>query len=398
MHDRRPAVIARPRTAAGGRDRDRVRRATRISRSRSGPAVTLPPGSRPRRRPGHRPVGDARRRGGRGGPDRPRERRCAPRGPRHRGAGTRPRPPGRRRRAHRGRRADAGRRRRAAAAALRAHDRQPHRGRARDRRRAPGARDRGSTSPSSSGAFAARAGTSESRPPSSSGSSRSGRTSTAASSTFLGDRRPGRLGRRSREYARHAPDAMSFMLVLERAGADAGYPDELVGRPDRLRRLQPQRRRPRTVDSRHARSARRAETAGDDIGSEPYLDVQTAHDLALGLGPPVDDPEPERRRRPIRGARRARRAGRRRARRSVVLDHALGGRSAVSTRTRPPTRDVRRDSTCSADSAWTTRAVDDVNTRLGPAGDGDRRARTSLGVLRNGNERRWTRRRPPDLR
>src|SRR5258708_6597236 len=39
------------------------------------------------------------------------------------------------------------------------------------------------------------------------------------------------LWSRFREYALHAPDTMSCIFGLDQAGPDAGYPDEMVGRP-----------------------------------------------------------------------------------------------------------------------------------------------------------------------
>ena len=160
IHDRRPAVIVRP------TDADEVATAIRL-RARRDLEIAVrsgghsPPGHRGRRRrPRDRPVRDARRRGGPGGADRPSERRRAPRRARRRRAGARPGLPGRRRRPHGRRRADAGWRRRPAAAAVRPHDRQPCRGRARHGRRPAACARARPRSRSCSGAFAARAGTS----------------------------------------------------------------------------------------------------------------------------------------------------------------------------------------------------------------------------------------------
>ena len=134
-----------------------------------------------RRRPRHQPVEHARRRGRSADADRPRERRRVPRRARHRRAGARPRLPDRRRRPYGRRRADARRGSRPPAAPLRADDRQPGRRRARRRPTADSSARPRPTSPSSSGACAAPAGTSGSRRRSSSGSSRSDRTCTEAS-------------------------------------------------------------------------------------------------------------------------------------------------------------------------------------------------------------------------
>ena len=86
-----------------------------------------------------------------------------------------------------------------------------------------------------------------------------------------------------REYAHHAPDAVSCILGLDRAGPDAGYPDDMVGRPIVF------------LAWNHSGAAEDVErdTTGlrtgptpltTTIGSAPYLDVQTAHDLAFAWG------------------------------------------------------------------------------------------------------------------
>lgn len=91
------------------------------------------------------------------------------------------------------------------------------------------------------------------------------------------------LWSRFREYALHAPDAVSCIFRLDRAEPDAGYPDDIIGRPIVF------------VAWNHAGAAEDVErdTAGlrtgpepltTAIGSVPYLDVQTAHDLAFAWG------------------------------------------------------------------------------------------------------------------
>ena len=91
------------------------------------------------------------------------------------------------------------------------------------------------------------------------------------------------LWERFREYAVRAPDAVSCIFGLDRAGADAGYADDMVGRPIVF------------VAWNHSGAAADVErdTAGlrsgpapltATIGSAPYLEVQTAHDLAFGWG------------------------------------------------------------------------------------------------------------------
>src|SRR5687768_10965527 len=82
-----------------------------------------------------------------------------------------------------------------------------------------------------------------------------------------------------RDYALHAPDAVSCIFGLDRAGPDAGYAENMVGRPIVF------------FAWNHSGAAEDVErdTAGlrkgpepltTTIGSAPYLDVQTAHDLA----------------------------------------------------------------------------------------------------------------------
>ena len=76
---------------------------------------------------------------------------------------------------------------------------------------------------------------------------------------------------------------MSVIFGIDRAGPDAGYPDDLVGKPITF------------LAWNHSGSADDVErdTAGlhvgptpvtTTIGSLPYLDVQTAHDLAFAWG------------------------------------------------------------------------------------------------------------------
>ncbi len=86
-----------------------------------------------------------------------------------------------------------------------------------------------------------------------------------------------------RDYAAGAPDTVSVIFGIDRAGPDAGYPDEMVGKPITF------------LAWNHSGSADAVErdTAGlrvgpepttTTIGSAPYLDVQTAHDLAFAWG------------------------------------------------------------------------------------------------------------------
>jgi FAD/FMN-containing dehydrogenase len=84
-------------------------------------------------------------------------------------------------------------------------------------------------------------------------------------------------------YARTAPDAVSVIFGIDRARPDAGHPPELAGRPIV------------TIAWNHSGAADDVE--GDTmarlggpkpiattIGSQPYPEVQTAHDLVLGWG------------------------------------------------------------------------------------------------------------------
>ena len=86
-----------------------------------------------------------------------------------------------------------------------------------------------------------------------------------------------------RDYAPKAPDTVSVIFGIDRAGPDAGYPDDLVGKPITF------------LAWNHSGSADDVErdTAGLRVGpkpvtttiaSVPYLDVQTAHDLAFAWG------------------------------------------------------------------------------------------------------------------
>ncbi len=85
------------------------------------------------------------------------------------------------------------------------------------------------------------------------------------------------------DYARNAPEAVSVIFGLDRAGSDNGYPEDLRGRPivyiaynhsgaaDAVER-----------DTAGLRSG--PKPAASTVGSRPYLDVQTAHDLVFAWG------------------------------------------------------------------------------------------------------------------
>jgi FAD/FMN-containing dehydrogenase len=86
-----------------------------------------------------------------------------------------------------------------------------------------------------------------------------------------------------RDYARTAPDSVSAIFEIDRASVEAGYPEDLVGQPIVF------------VSYNHCGDGDAVErdTAGLRAGprpvvatatSEPYLDVQGAHDLQFGWG------------------------------------------------------------------------------------------------------------------
>jgi FAD/FMN-containing dehydrogenase len=86
-----------------------------------------------------------------------------------------------------------------------------------------------------------------------------------------------------RDYAAVAPDTVSIIFGIDRAGPDAGYPDDMIGKPITYLAWN---------DSGSADAVER-DTAGlragpkpttTTTGSAPYLDVQTAHDLAFAWG------------------------------------------------------------------------------------------------------------------
>ncbi|MEA2517944.1 MAG: hypothetical protein QOF49_24 [Chloroflexota bacterium] len=91
------------------------------------------------------------------------------------------------------------------------------------------------------------------------------------------------LWSRFRDYAISAPDTVSCIFGLDRAAVGSGHAEEMVGRPIVI------------FGFNHSGAAEDVErdTAGlrggpdpltTTIGDSPYLDVQTAHDLAFGWG------------------------------------------------------------------------------------------------------------------
>ena len=143
MIDRRPALIVRPTGNDDVVTALRFAREQELDRRRSVRRPQHPRLLDLRRRHRDRPLADARRRGRSRSAHRPRARRLAARRARRRSAGARARLPGRRRLPHRGGRPHARRRDGPAAAQARTDDRQPARGRARDRGRPGRAGKRG---------------------------------------------------------------------------------------------------------------------------------------------------------------------------------------------------------------------------------------------------------------
>jgi FAD/FMN-containing dehydrogenase len=91
------------------------------------------------------------------------------------------------------------------------------------------------------------------------------------------------LWSRFRDYALRAPDTVSCIFGLDRAGADAGYADDMIGRPVAFF----------AWNHSGAEEDVEGDTAGlradprpltTTIDSQRYLDVQSAHDLAFSWG------------------------------------------------------------------------------------------------------------------
>jgi FAD/FMN-containing dehydrogenase len=86
-----------------------------------------------------------------------------------------------------------------------------------------------------------------------------------------------------REYALQAPDTVSCIFGFDRAVPDAGYPDEMVGQP--IVYFAWNHSGAATDVARDTAGLRQGpEPLTTTIGSAPYLDVQTAHDLAFSWG------------------------------------------------------------------------------------------------------------------
>jgi len=86
-----------------------------------------------------------------------------------------------------------------------------------------------------------------------------------------------------REYAPTAPDTVSVIFGIDRAGPDAGYADDLVGKPITFLAWNHSGSAD-DVERDTARLRIGPQPVTTTIGSAPYLDVQTAHDLAFAWG------------------------------------------------------------------------------------------------------------------
>ena len=86
-----------------------------------------------------------------------------------------------------------------------------------------------------------------------------------------------------RDYARQAPDAVAVIMGIDRAGPDVGYPDDLVGQPI-VYLAYNHSGSADTVERDTARLHSGPKPVSVTLGSQPYLEVQTAHDLTLSWG------------------------------------------------------------------------------------------------------------------
>ena len=135
------------------------------------------------------------------------------------------------------------------------------------------------------------------------------------------------------------------------------------------RRLEPQRRcrRRRAGHRRPPRAARSRVTA--TVGSAPYLEVQTAHDLAFGLGQPIVHQEPHT---PTTSARRRWTSWSSWSRAAPgdgeLLDHGAGRRDRPGRRGRDGVRRADGGVRPERGPPGPTRRHDDVATSTGSAG------------------------------
>ena len=85
------------------------------------------------------------------------------------------------------------------------------------------------------------------------------------------------------EYAASAPDTVSMGFGFDRAGADEGYPDDLVGRPIVYVAFN-HSGTAGAVDRDTVGLAAGPKPLTSSRGTQPYLEVQTAHDLLFQWG------------------------------------------------------------------------------------------------------------------
>jgi FAD/FMN-containing dehydrogenase len=86
-----------------------------------------------------------------------------------------------------------------------------------------------------------------------------------------------------RDYTATAPDTVSVIYGINRASPDAEYPEFVAGQPIVVVAFNHSGRAD-AVEADTAGLRRGPEPVSVSGGSQPYLDVQTAHDLALGWG------------------------------------------------------------------------------------------------------------------
>jgi len=86
-----------------------------------------------------------------------------------------------------------------------------------------------------------------------------------------------------REYAAEAPDTVSAIYGINRAEPVAEYPESVAGQPIVIVAFNHSGRAD-AVEADTAGLRRGTEPVSVSGGSQPYLEVQTAHDLALGWG------------------------------------------------------------------------------------------------------------------
>ena len=164
-----------------------------------------------------------------------------------------------------------------------------------------------------------------------------------------------------RDFAAGAPDAVSLIFGVDRAGPDEGYPDDVVGRPIVY------------IAWNHSGAADDAErdTAALRVGAEAAHDNDREHPVPRGpdrprprlrLGQPLVHHEPQRERHPTGSARRGRRRRARPPRRDSTFSiTALGG--AIGRVPEDATAYAGRAAAfdLSADSAWTDPSLDEAN-------------------------------------